>query len=154
SGRRDARARTSARVRSGEHRAVCARGRLEEPMKRRAAKVLATWFGCGLVPFAPGTVGTLGALPLSCALRGLGPAALLGAAAALTLVGVWAGGEVARESGLSDPQTVVIDEVAGVLIALAAAPHGWAPVTVAFVAFRVFDMTKPFPARDAERLPG
>jgi phosphatidylglycerophosphatase A len=123
-------------------------------MKGRAARVLATWFGCGLVPFAPGTMGSLGALPLYLALRDAGPAALLAAAVVLTLVGTWAATVVARETGLSDPQIVVVDEVCGMLIALSPAPRTWPAVIVAFVAFRVFDMTKPFPARDAERLPG
>jgi phosphatidylglycerophosphatase A len=123
-------------------------------MKRRLAFVIATWFGLGFSPVAPGTVGTLAALPLYFALRGFGPIAILGAAFALTLGGVWAAGIVAQHTGKDDPQIVVVDEVAGVLVALSFAPHTFAGVAVAVIAFRVFDMTKPFPAGAAERLPG
>jgi phosphatidylglycerophosphatase A len=115
--------------------------------------VLGTWFGCGLFPKAPGTAGTLGALPLYLLLVRGGPALVLAGALTVTLVGVWAGGRVARLRGTHDPQIVCIDEVAGVLITLAAAPFTTAGVMVAVVLFRVLDMTKPWPARAAERLP-
>jgi phosphatidylglycerophosphatase A len=123
-------------------------------VKKKLAFILATWFGLGFSPIAPGTVGTIAALPLYFALRGFGPLAVLGAAAVLTLAGVWAAGIVAEHTGKHDPQIVVVDEVAGVLVALAFAPHSFAGVALAVVLFRVFDMTKPFPARAAERLPG
>ncbi len=124
------------------------------PREQRIARVLATWFGCGLSPVAPGTVGTIGALPLWLLIRGGGPWLVFAAAIVLTFVGVWAAGVVARSSGTKDPQIVVIDEVAGVLFALAAAPPGLAGIVGAVVFFRIFDMTKPFPARRAEKLPG
>lgn len=120
---------------------------------KRFAYILATWFGCGLSPVAPGTVGTFGALPLYFLVRGGGPPAVLGLAIVLTFVGVWAAGVVAETSGKHDPQIVVIDEVAGVLVALAAA-HSSLGIVVAVGLFRVFDITKPFPARRAEKLPG
>lgn len=132
-------------------------GRTRSPASRigrRVAWALATWFGCGFVPVAPGTAGTLGALPLYFAVRGAGPLAVLGAAAALTVVGVWAAGIVAEDTGRHDPQIVVIDEVAGVLVTLAAAGTSLVAVAVGFVLFRIFDSTKPFPAGRAERLPG
>lgn len=122
--------------------------------ERKTAHILATWFGCGLAPVAPGTVGTIGALPLWLLVRGGGPVAVLAAAVVLLFVGVWAGGVVARTSRVHDPQHVVIDEVAGVFVALAAAPTGMRGALAAVVLFRLFDMTKPFPARRAERLPG
>lgn len=118
------------------------------------ATALALWFGCGLVPIAPGTAGTLGALPLYYAVRGGGPAAVLAAAAVITGVGIWSAGVVARLRGTEDPQVVVIDEVAGVLVALAAAPLTFRGVAAAVLLFRLFDVTKPFPARAAEWLHG
>ncbi len=121
--------------------------------KSLAAWSLATWFGCGLSPMAPGTVGTLGALPLYFLVRGGGPLAILATAAAVTIVGIWASNVVVAESGEADPQRIVIDEAAGVLIALAAAPPTWAGVALAVGLFRFFDITKPFPARRAENLP-
>ncbi len=124
-------------------------------MRRRVGYALATWFGCGYVPFAPGTAGTLGAVPLYLLLRPLGALGVLAAAAILTAVGIWAAQVVVADSGKKDPQIVVIDEVAGVLVTLAASPHTWAGLAAGVVAFRVFDQTKPFPARWAERnLPG
>jgi phosphatidylglycerophosphatase A len=119
------------------------------------ATALATWFGCGLVPKAPGTVGTLGALPLYFLVAPGGPILILIAALAATLVGIWAAGRVARRLATHDPQIVCIDEVAGVLITLAAAPRTTAGVIAGVVVFRALDMLKPWPARWAERrLPG
>lgn len=119
---------------------------------KRLAWILATWFGCGLSPIAPGTVGTLGALPLYFIVRSYGSWAVLATALVVTAVGVWASNVVVRETGEKDPQRIVIDEAAGVLLALAAAPMTALGVTLAVVLFRVFDMTKPFPARRAEKL--
>jgi phosphatidylglycerophosphatase A len=122
---------------------------------KKLAHVLATWFGCGHVPYAPGTAGTLGAVPLYLLLRPLGHVAVLAAAALLTAVGIWAADVVAKELGTKDPQIVVIDEVAGVLVTLSVAPPTWAALAAGVVLFRVFDQTKPWPARTAERrLPG
>lgn len=121
----------------------------------RAAYALATWFGCGLVPGAPGTMGTLGAIPLYLAVRPLGAGAVAVAAAAITALGVWAASVVAAREKKRDPQIVCIDEVAGVLVTYLGAPPGLASVALGFVVFRVLDVTKPWPARAAERsLPG
>ena len=89
-------------------------------MKRALAYVLATWFGCGFVPLAPGTAGTLAAVPLYLVLRSSGPAAVLFVATALGIIGIWAADHVIAKTGLKDPQIVVIDEVVGVLVTLAA----------------------------------
>ncbi len=122
--------------------------------EERVAFAIALWFGCGLSPIAPGTVGTLGALPLYLVARAGGPLAILAVAVLVTVVGIWAAGVVARSRASADPQIVVVDEVAGVLVALAAAPPTWSGVALAVVLFRFFDVTKPFPARAAERLHG
>jgi phosphatidylglycerophosphatase A len=121
----------------------------------RAAFVLATWFGCGLSPVAPGTVGTLGALPLYLWIGPHGPWAVGLAALLVTVVGVAASGRVARHRGLKDPQVVCIDEVAGVLVALTAARFEPGQAAVAVVLFRVFDIAKPWPVRLIDRrVPG
>lgn len=122
--------------------------------RTKVAHLIALWFGCGLSPVAPGTVGTLGALPVYLLVRGAGAPGILAAAFVVTVVGIWSAGVVARHRGTSDPQVVVVDEVAGVLVALAAAPPTWAGVAAAVLLFRVFDITKPPPARAAERLHG
>ena len=123
-------------------------------MKPTGAYVVATWFGCGLSPIAPGTVGTLGALPVYIAFSSGGPIAVLAVAAFLTAVGIWAAGHVSRHSGIEDPQIVVVDEVAGVLVTLAAAPVTFSGVAMGILLFRFFDIVKPWPVRAAERLPG
>jgi len=69
-------------------------------------------------------------------------------------VGVPAATIAARESGREDPGFVVIDEVAGQWIALLGSPPNWRHALIALVLFRIFDITKPFPARQLERLPG
>ena len=119
------------------------------------AHVLAVWFGCGHVPVAPGTAGTLGALPLYLLVRDRGPVVLAAIATLITVVGIWASARVARRLGKKDPQIVCIDEVAGVLIALLPAPRSTVGLIAGVVLFRVFDQLKPWPARLAERrLPG
>jgi phosphatidylglycerophosphatase A len=122
--------------------------------RRALAWTLATWFGCGRAPIAPGTVGALGALPLYFAALSCGRAGVALAAIAATLVGVWAAGSVARDLGAKDPQVVVIDEVAGMLVTLIPIAHAsLAAVLTGFVLFRVLDAGKPGPIRWFERLP-
>jgi len=126
---------------------------------RRAARgvawALATWFGCGRVPKAPGTAGALGAIPLYLAVARGGRAGVGLAAVAVTAAGVWAASIVARELGSEDPQNVVIDEVAGMLVTMLPMREvSWRAVTVGFLLFRAFDVIKPWPVRRFEKLPG
>jgi phosphatidylglycerophosphatase A len=118
----------------------------------RLAYVLAIWFGCGRFPKMPGTAGTIGAIPFYLLLVRGGPLAVALGAVVATLVGVWAATEVVRRTGLKDPQIVCIDEVAGVLITLVAAPNNWKGLVAGVVLFRIFDQWKPWPARGAEKL--
>jgi phosphatidylglycerophosphatase A len=99
----------------------------------------------------PGTAGTFGALPLYLVLRPHGVGSVAAAALIVTLVGFWASGSVARRLGQHDPQIVVIDEVAGVLVTWLGAPPTWAGTIAGLVLFRLFDQFKPWPARLAER---
>ncbi|MEJ5366815.1 MAG: phosphatidylglycerophosphatase A [Bryobacteraceae bacterium] len=127
-------------------------------MKSRAAFALATWFGCGYWPFGPGTAGSLGSILagwLACRWTELPPAWLLAAVALLLLPAVRAAAHVARVKGSSDPGIIVIDEVLGQWIALAAlGGFHLAGVAAAFCLFRIFDIFKPWPVRAAEKLPG
>jgi phosphatidylglycerophosphatase A len=120
------------------------------------ASLLATWFGAGLLPVAPGTWGSLAALPFAWAIATLfGQAALLVAAAVVFFVGWWAAEQVGRASGVSDEGSIVIDEVAGQWLTLAVAPPSAAAYVLGFLLFRLFDITKPWPVSTAERrLPG
>jgi phosphatidylglycerophosphatase A len=117
---------------------------------------LADGLGLGRIPFAPGTFGTLLGIPLYFLLSAFLPWPLYLAVVVATLpVSAWICGVGARHHGVPDPSMVVWDEVVGMLVALTAAPAGWAPVVVAFIAFRAFDILKPFPVGwlDA-RVPG
>ena len=80
-------------------------------------------------------------------------AVALGLALAVTAVGIRPSSVVARESGIKDPGFVVIDEVAGQLIALIGVPLHWKYLVAGFILFRVFDIIKPFPLRRLESLP-
>ena len=157
--------------------------------------LLATWFGLGYLPKAPGTFGSLAGAALTLFIIDAGPYIRLipqgmyyvdayflfwGAATflcflAVSFFGVWASSRVATYSGTKDPQFVVIDEVSGQMLALFAGAAGavhhpqslhmiyrfWFPLTVqwpvtlaGFLLFRLFDIWKPFPIRQLEKLPG
>ncbi len=128
----------------------------ERPPALNPAMIIATWFGCGLSPKAPGTIGSLGALPVAWAiLFYFGWPWLAVAAVAATVIGILATAAVLRRSAVKDPSFVVIDEVAGQWIALL--PAGLDPVLfiAAFLAFRLFDIWKPWPISWADRaVPG
>ncbi len=114
-------------------------------------KVLLTWFACGRVPFAPGTVGSLGALPFGWILLAIGgPLLLLGAATALFIAG-WLCADAELPGDDSDPSWIVVDEVVGMWIALAAAPVAIFWHIATFVLFRLFDILKPWPVSWADR---
>lgn len=116
------------------------------------ASLLATGFGIGLLPLAPGTWGSLAALPLAWLIAGTaGPWALLAASLVAAATGVWASGVYARASGVADNQSVVIDEIAGQWLALIAVPLNPLAYLAAFALFRLFDITKPWPANLADR---
>lgn len=107
---------------------------------------LAEGLGLGRIPFAPGTFGTLLGLPLYFALAAVLPWPVYLAVIVATLpLSAWVCGVGATARGEHDPSSVVWDEVVGMLVALTAAPAGWAPPLVAFIAFRAFDILKPFP---------
>jgi phosphatidylglycerophosphatase A len=114
--------------------------------------LLATWFGAGLLPGAPGTWGSLAALPFGVALSWLaGPYGLAAAAAALFLVGLWAARSYEHIAEIKDPGAIVIDEVAGQWLTLVpAGVNPWA-VLLAFCLFRFFDVIKPWPVSWADR---
>ena len=118
---------------------------------RRLAPLLATWFGCGLSRWAPGTVGSIGAVPLHLLLCRLSPLAHGACVLIVSALGVWAAQRYAEQRGETDPQRVVIDEVAGTLIALGMVrSDGYAAGLAALVLFRVFDIWKPGPIRRLE----
>lgn len=113
----------------------------------RVHYVLATWFGCGYSPIAPGTAGSLGVLPLCWALSHVGSVAVnCGVIVVASVWGAYSAHRVALHRDDEDPGLVVIDEVAGVLIALTFTMFcAWPFQVLAWVLFRVLDITKPGP---------
>jgi len=132
------------------------------------ARLLATWFYCGYAPKAPGTAGSLAALAIAWLLHeyaGVPPLGFVILALALLGPAIWAADVTARETGLKDPQIVVVDEVVGQWIAIAGASYAqsgfhwhatmdWKTWCAAFVLFRAFDIWKPPPVRRLEQIPG
>jgi phosphatidylglycerophosphatase A len=115
--------------------------------------VIATAGGAGWAPVAPGTVASaLTALLIW--LLSFSQAGLVAFLVLVTVVGTWAAHEAERVLGTKDPGAIVIDEVAGMALSVLLVPPTLATLAVAFLAFRVFDIVKPFPANAAQRLPG
>ncbi len=128
------------------------------PHKTRWAWTVATFFGAGLLRPGPGTYGSIAAVLLwYAAAHAFHPQHLaawtLAASLLATVIGIPAATIVARESLREDPGHVVIDEVAGQLVALIAIPADWPHALLALLLFRLFDITKPPPIRQLERLP-
>ncbi len=122
------------------------------------AWLVATFFGAGRAPLAPGTAGSAATVIVWWLItRWTSPPSQPWLAIALALfaiaIGIPAATRISRETGVKDPQMVVIDEVAGQLITFIAAPVSWKTLLAGFILFRAFDTTKPPPVRQLERLP-
>ncbi len=115
------------------------------------AHFYALGFGAGLVPFAPGTFGTLVAMPIAFVLwRHVGDAGFLAAVAALGAVGVWAAEITGRDLGLPDHGSIVCDELVAFLFVLFFTGPDRLAIAIAFVLFRFFDVVKPPPIRSLD----
>lgn len=122
------------------------------------ATLVATFFGIGRLRPGPGTWGSAATVLLWAALSyaltpSLRTPVTIGLVVLVTLIGIPAATLVARAAGKKDPQFVVIDEVAGQLMALIAVPLAWKPFLVGFIFFRLFDIVKPPPVRQLEAIP-
>jgi phosphatidylglycerophosphatase A len=116
------------------------------------ANLIATWFGVGRLPKAPGTWGSAVTLPIGWIIASwAGSVWLVAAAAVVFAVGWWASDVYARRNATEDPGEVVVDEVAGQLVALVVVPVDLAYYAAAFVLFRIADIWKPWPVSFAER---
>jgi phosphatidylglycerophosphatase A len=114
--------------------------------------IFAAWGPCGYAPWAPGTVGTLGAIPLFWGLRHLSlPIYLLTVVAFIALASYAAHG-AGKYWKVADASPIVVDEVAGYLVTMAAVPWSWPAVLLGFALFRVFDVVKPWPASAFDRM--
>jgi phosphatidylglycerophosphatase A len=123
--------------------------------REKAAVFLATGFYVGRVPLAPGTFGSLLGLPLCFLLAGIQlPAAVVGVLMLIALA-VWSAGVAERTLGRPDPGCIVIDEIAGMVVAFIGLPFNLTTAGVGFILFRALDILKPFPIRVLDkRLPG
>ncbi len=109
--------------------------------------------GAGYSPIVSGTAGSAVAL-VGLWLIPFTPLALVLSCVAVTLVGFWASGRVERIVGRKDPGIIVIDEVAGMMVSVLFLPRTWPVLLTAFVLFRIFDIWKPFPARQSQSITG
>jgi phosphatidylglycerophosphatase A len=110
-------------------------------------RFLALGLGSGLAPFAPGTFGTLAAIPLYLLLEPLSLAYYLIAVIAAFILGIWLCDVTARQLEVHDHPGIVWDEFVGYWITMIMAPAGWQWIAVGFVLFRLFDILKPWPIR-------
>ena len=115
---------------------------------------LATGFGAGFSPIAPGTAGTLVGLALFWPMRNLGLWVQGVAILVVCLLGVAGGTQVARKEEREDPGLVVVDEIVGMWLTLLLVPFTWVSAALGFLLFRIMDVVKPFPARRFEDFPG
>jgi phosphatidylglycerophosphatase A len=115
--------------------------------------VLASVFGAGYAPVASGTVGSFVTV-VAIWLLPLTPLRIAVALVVVILVGIWAGSRVERVLGKKDPGVIVIDEVAGMLLSVILLPRTIPVLITAFLLFRLFDIWKPFPARESQVLTG
>lgn len=116
---------------------------------------LAFGFGSGLSPFAPGTAGTLAAIPLYLLLVQLPLWGYVAVLLLMSLAGIWICGESSQRLGVHDHGGIVWDEFAGFLLTMLAAPAGWMWIVLGFFLFRLFDIWKPWPIRLVDRdVPG
>jgi len=114
--------------------------------------LVASWGPCGYSPVAPGTVGTLGAVPLWWLLRDLPLPVYLVTLAGLFAVAVHASSRAGAYWKVADASPIVVDEVVGYLVAMAFVPWSWPAALAGFVLFRVFDVMKPWPASALDRV--
>ena len=116
-------------------------------MSVRVAMAIATVFGVGRTPFAPGTAGSVVGLLLAAATSTLGPIPQIALAVLVVAIGAVAADVAARHHGEPDASWIVVDEVAGMLIAMIGVPFGPLAAVAGFVLFRLADVYKPFPCR-------
>ena len=114
--------------------------------------ILAAWGPCGYVPWAPGTAGTLGAIPLFWVLGRLPLSLYFLTVAAFTMLAIHASQRAGWYWKEADASQIVIDEVVGYLVTMAAVPWSWPAILIGFGLFRAFDVLKPWPASAFDRV--
>jgi phosphatidylglycerophosphatase A len=123
-------------------------------VKKGIARLIATFFYVGYFPYAPGTLGTLAAVPLYYIVSGLPYYLYIPFTLIFVILSVWAAGVAEGIFGEKDPGLIVADEVSGYLVTMILVPFSLTNLVIGFFLFRFFDIVKPPPARQAERLSG
>ena len=118
---------------------------------KRPVMWLATGFGAGLSPVAPGTAGSLVGVLFYLAMAGLALPFYLGLVLVLGIIGIWVCGRAGRALAVSDHPSIVWDEIVGLLITMAATPPSWQGLVSGFALFRLFDILKPWPVGRIDR---
>lgn len=113
--------------------------------------LLSLGLGSGLLPWAPGTWGSLLALPVYLVLSPYGPLTYVAWVLLLLAVGIYLAGRTARALGVHDHSAIVIDEVVGMMVTLVWVRPGWFAVVAGFLLFRFFDIVKPWPIKRIDR---
>lgn len=122
----------------------------EPRLLRQPVHLFAFGFGAGLMPRAPGTFGTLVAVPIVAFVMQFGLIIHAAFAIAACVIGVYLCGESARRLGVHDHPGIVWDEIAGFTVTMLAAPLDWRWLAAGFLLFRFFDIAKPWPIREAD----
>lgn len=118
---------------------------------RNPIHFLSLGFGSGLAPFAPGTFGTLAAIPVYLLIFSLSPGVYLIITLFCFLIGIYLCGKTSKALGVEDHPAIVWDEIVGYLITMFMVPAGWLWLVIGFVLFRLFDILKPWPIRLLDR---
>lgn len=118
---------------------------------RKPVHFIAFGFGSGTVPYAPGTVGTLVAIPIYLLLAPLSVMTYALVTVVMFVIGVWICDRTSKDIGVHDHSGIVWDEIVGYLVTMFMAPPGWLWWLAGFVLFRFFDILKPFPIAALDR---
>ncbi len=122
-----------------------------ERVWRDPVHFLALGFGSGCAPKAPGTCGTVAAIPLYWLAQDLTLVVFIALTALMFLVGIWLCDRTAKDLGEHDHPSIVWDEIVGYFATMIAAPAGWVWIVVGFVLFRIFDILKPWPIKTVDQ---
>ncbi|WOH37504.1 phosphatidylglycerophosphatase A [Thalassotalea fonticola] len=115
---------------------------------------LALGFGSGLSPKAPGTMGTLAAIPLYLLCSQLSLNAFIAITIFISIIGIWICDKASKDAGVHDHGAIVWDEIAGFFITMIAVPATWQSIIVGFIFFRILDIAKPWPISIADKKVG
>jgi phosphatidylglycerophosphatase A len=118
---------------------------------KRPICFLGLGFGSGLAPKAPGTFGTLAAVPIVWGMQSLSLTNYLLVTLIAFIVGIWICQQSAQWLQMEDPSAVVWDEIVGYMVTMIAAPQGWEWLVLGFILFRIFDIWKPWPIKWADQ---